>query len=493
MTSAYEWRPIEDLDDRDLATASTELPPLAEVWQEQRSELHDDQALQEFNQRLQREWAIETGILERIYSLDRGITQLLIERGIDASLIPPEATDKDPELVAAIISDQESAVQWLFDAVAGGHDLTMSWIKELHALITTHQVTVKAKDQFGAEVEMPLRRGDYKLLPNNPVRPDGSVHEYTPPEQVPPEMERLVDLHRRHLVDGVAVEVEAAWLHHRFTQIHPFQDGNGRVARALASLVLIQNGWFPLVITRDDRTRYLDALESADRGDLEPLVVLFSAVQRKAFVGALGIARDVLHEGQRVDQLIGAIIDMFSSSDAALTQQLQTAKEVASEMWRVANERFGQVASQIDQGIRHPTRERKAFADCAKFDDFERRTWHRWQVIESAKEHLGYYANPGDFGAWSRICLDTENGRSEILLSFHTIGKEFRGIVGGSLSFYRRQESDAGERLIVDHQTACVEVFQINYKESVDAVRARFNHWLELGLVKALEIWRRGE
>ena len=34
-----------------------------------------------------------------------------------------------------------------------------------------------------------------------------------------------------------AREIEATWLHHRFTQIHPFQDGNGRVARALASLV----------------------------------------------------------------------------------------------------------------------------------------------------------------------------------------------------------------------------------------------------------------
>ena len=51
---------------------------------------------------------------------------------------------------------------------------------------------------------------------------------------------------------GVPVEVEAAWLHHRFTQIHPYQDGNGRVARALASLLFIKAGWFPVVVTRDD-------------------------------------------------------------------------------------------------------------------------------------------------------------------------------------------------------------------------------------------------
>lgn len=89
--------------------------------------------------------------------------------------------------------------------------------------------------------------------------------------------------------------------------------------------------------------------------------------------------------------------------------------------------------------------------------------------------------------------METENGRSEILLSFHTIGQTFRGLVGASLSFYRRQESEAGERQIVDHQTVCDEVFQINYKESEDAVRARFRHWLEAGLVRALETWRQGE
>jgi Fic family protein len=44
------------------------------------------------------------------------------------------------------------------------------------------------------------------------------------------EMDKLVELHREHRAAGVAPEVESAWLHHRFTQIHPFQDGNGRVA-----------------------------------------------------------------------------------------------------------------------------------------------------------------------------------------------------------------------------------------------------------------------
>ena len=50
-------------------------------------------------------------------------------------------------------------------------------------------------------------------------------------------------MYTEHQGCGVPLEVEAAWLHHRFTQIHPFEDGNGRVARALASLVFIPDGF----------------------------------------------------------------------------------------------------------------------------------------------------------------------------------------------------------------------------------------------------------
>lgn len=65
-------------------------------------------------------------------------------------------------------------------------------------------------------------------------------------------------------------EVRSAWLHHRFTQIHPFQDGNGRVARALASLVFLREGLFPLVVRESDRVEYIGALETADAGDCHP-------------------------------------------------------------------------------------------------------------------------------------------------------------------------------------------------------------------------------
>lgn len=486
------WEPITELgEDRDRL-ASRELPPLAAVWKEQRGALSETEGLEEFNERLAREWAIETGVLERLYTLDRGVTRRLIERGIDEALISHDDTDRPPELVAALIRDQKEAVDWLFEFVGSERPFAESFIKELHALITRHQSTATGRDHLGRRTEIPLRRGAYKLRPNNPTAPDGAVHEYCPPEQVTIEMERLVEFHDRYLELQVAPEVLSAWLHHRFTHIHPFQDGNGRVARALASLVFIREGWFPLVVHRDQRSVYIDACEAADRGDLAPLVDLFAAAQRKAFVNALGIDRDVHRASEHLDHMVAAIGDHFRKRGGDPAGNTVKAENHAAILWESAGSIFADAAARLKKAI-GGSPHRNAFDDgCAPDDKTDRRRRRRWQIVEAAKE-LGCFANTSGFAAWRRLVLETESGRSEILMAFHAVGREYRGIIGASLSFYRKPETDEGRSTIQDRRTVSKELFQINYLESLEAVQARFGAWLDRHLLEALDLWRRGE
>ena len=128
----------------------------------------------------------------------------------------------------------------MFDFVKRERELSTSYIKELHAALLRSQDITEGVDAQGKSVDIPLIKGDWKRRDNHPMR-DGTVYKYCPPEQVASEMDRLVAIHAQQVLNAVAGEVRAAWLHHRFTQIHPFQDGNGRVARALASLVLVQD------------------------------------------------------------------------------------------------------------------------------------------------------------------------------------------------------------------------------------------------------------
>jgi len=60
---------------------------------------------------------------------------------------------------------------------------------------------------------------------------------------------------------------QAGYAHYAFVTVHPFADGNGRVARALASVYLYRSLSIPLVVFAHQKPQYLDALEQADRGD----------------------------------------------------------------------------------------------------------------------------------------------------------------------------------------------------------------------------------
>lgn len=158
-------------------------------------------------------------------------------------------------------------------------------------------------------------------------------------------MDRLIALHGNHQDNNIAPEVEAAWLHHRFVQIHPFTDGNGRVARALATLVFIRAGWLPLVVRDHGRGDYISALERADGGDLKPLVMFFSALQRQEFVKALSTARDVERSTQ-VDTRIEAVEQRLAGRRDALEQEWAAALSSARRLHRFARGRLNEVCTE---------------------------------------------------------------------------------------------------------------------------------------------------
>lgn len=477
-----EWAEIREYETPHADLARAELRALAEVWQEQRQQLAEGDAFRQFLERLKREWAIETGLIERLYTLDRGITQMLIEHGIKATLIPHGSTP-NPDTVVSMIEDHQQAVEGVFDFVKGNRTLSTGYVKELHALMTRHQETVEGVDAFGRETRVPLRRGDYKLRPNNPMRPDGKVHHYCPPEHVASEMDRLIAMHMGH--DDVAPEVEAAWLHHRFTQIHPFQDGNGRIARALATLVFVREGWFPLVVRDRDRARYIDALEAADAGNLADLAEYFAGLQKDAFVSALSISEDVI-ESRRVDDAIESIGRRLARRRDSLVVEQESAKSIANHLCRLSRQRLDEVADKLRKTTQDVLEHAEFFADSAVDDG--RDHYYRNQVVETAKI-LDYFANTQTYRAWSRLIIGNTD-RTELLIAFHGVGHEFRGVLACSATWFQRMETEDGRREPGPVTPVTDDVFQINYMESQQEAEKRFLPWLERAILRSLELWR---
>lgn len=124
-------------------------------------------------------------------------------------------------------------------------------------VIMLHRITLKGISDYWA--------GRYKESQNRII---GSKHKTTPPYKVSSEMGNLTYLINNNPNKLNPIDL-AAFAHHEIARIHPFVDGNGRTARLLCNLILISNGYPPVVVRAKERKKYFDCLEKAHFGNLK--------------------------------------------------------------------------------------------------------------------------------------------------------------------------------------------------------------------------------
>lgn len=112
------------------------------------------------------------------------------------------------------------------------------------------------------------RKGRYRDIN---VRILGAIKSPPQAEKVPRLMKELVGYAQANPEKLNPVEF-AAMLHYKFVVIHPFVDGNGRVARLLMNLLLMKRGYPITIVLKVDRKKYYDCLKKADLGDVKPFI-----------------------------------------------------------------------------------------------------------------------------------------------------------------------------------------------------------------------------
>jgi Fic family protein len=471
---------ITDIEADPVTLSASEIPGIKAVWAEQRTRLQGTSQLSDFTERLSREWAIETGVIENLYDIERGVTQTLIERGFQVELLNHGSTNRPREYVLQLLRDQKEALDGVFDFVSSKRMLSVSYIKELHAALLRSQSTTEAIDSQGHFVEIPLIKGDWKTQANYPVR-DGVTYAYCPPEQVASEMDRLVEIHTNHIKMNIPSEIQAAWLHHRFIQIHPFQDGNGRVARAIASLVLVKDGLFPLVVTRDDKPGYLDALEEADKGNLKPLINMIAKLQITQFRKATAISEAILAQDD-VAAILGGLVKAAEKVAAKKLGSLKGVFKLAKALQNNLDARLKTIAPSVAEALRNIE-----IAGTAHVTQSTPETEHyfRAQIIENAKYHLHYYVDTSNYRAWINLNMNWSR-RARLVFAFHGIGKPFNGslICAPFMEFIDKDEESQIRATLVP---VAEEGFVFFFNENEDRLLARFTQWREGVLEVALK------
>ena len=471
---------ITELQSDPHLLSASEIPGIKAVWTDQRQRLQGTAQLSVFTEKLGREWAIETGIIENLYDIERGVTQTLIEYGFQAELLSHGSTNQPAEYVIQLLRDHQEALEGVFAFVTSNRNLSTSYIKELHAALLRSQKYTEGMNSQGHRVTTPLIKGTWKEQENYPVR-DGITYTYCPPEHVDSEMDRLIKIHASHVQQGVPSDVQSAWLHHRFTQIHPFQDGNGRVARAISSLIFVKDGLFPLVVRRDDKPAYISALEAADNGCLQPLIDLFARLQRDQFRKATLITETILLE----EDVQTALEGLHRAADRIALDQikkLQTVFDLARDIEDELVTRFGELRKPVEQALQVVEPKSTAFI---RSSDHSNSYYYRSQIIQNAKNHLGYYANTAEYRSWVTLNMFWTR-RSRLVFAIHAIGKPFNGslICAPFLEFMDTDDDDQTRSTVVP---VTEEGFVFFYSDDKERLLSRFKPWHEQVLKVALK------
>jgi Fic family protein len=211
--------------------------------------------------------ALDTGAIENLYEVDRGFTYTV---AFETGRWEIELAGKG-EHVRSLFEAQLHAYDYVLDLATKAQPITEAAIRFLHEVVCKAQATYRVMTAIGPQ-EQPLPKGRYKSLPNHVRTRDGLDHSYAPVDVTPAEMDRLVKEMRTEAFLVAHPVVQAAYAHYAFVVIHPFADGNGRVARALASAFTYRAISMPIVILSEHKDAYLDALEAADRGEFQSFV-----------------------------------------------------------------------------------------------------------------------------------------------------------------------------------------------------------------------------
>ena len=198
--------------------------------------------------------------------------QLLLEDGV----VSGSQNDLQEWLEAKAYGE---AARWVYREAYGRgvrkeRRITEAEIREIHRQVV-ESVWLYFPPEGLVRGEKP---GAYRLKDHDPLRADLPA---MPCSSLAPELDAWVRAAneppspQRHPIERLAE------LHARFERIHPFPDGNGRVGRLVLTALLVEAGYPPAIIYKNERKRYLKALHRADERDCGPLTELLTRSVRE--------------------------------------------------------------------------------------------------------------------------------------------------------------------------------------------------------------------
>ena len=164
-------------------------------------------------------------------------------------------------------TNNAKAFEWVWDLAKSRLRLDHSLLQGLHGMVTQGILD---------------SAGQYRM---QQVWIGGARH-------IPPKATNVIPLLDSLFADLPTIQepvLQSIYLHHRLAYVHPFLDGNGRVARLAANLALMSARYPPIVFRVSDRLRYYRHLQAADDGKLQPFARFVLRALDESLTGFLAV------------------------------------------------------------------------------------------------------------------------------------------------------------------------------------------------------------
>lgn len=234
-------------------------------------------AVQNIKNSLTLEWTYNSNSIEG-NTLTLQETKMVIEDGMT---IKGKSLREHFEAV-----NHQDAIEYVEGLVAKSHFLRASDIMDVHGLVLQRI----EKEFAGRYRNAGVRISGANFVPPNALKVDAL-------------MEDLI-----HWVNDennpLNIIIRASIFHHRFVWIHPFFDGNGRTTRLLFNLLLMKAGFPPAIILKNDRKKYYDALNKANRGDYGKLLLLVIQALERSLDIYLGNLTNTYEDYQSISDIV---------------------------------------------------------------------------------------------------------------------------------------------------------------------------------------------
>ena len=223
--------------------------------------------------------SIETNQLEDVFLLDKSgdtLTKLVKGGYYLGAMQHTDVNSKitDFRTILSIISE----VQHALNVIRTKRNFTSDFIKEIHwTIMYSSRLTMHLDENTMFRYPYLIPSGVWRRNTVFVKHPNKTL-VFHPFNEIQKSMDIFTklanDMFRENNVDTY---IFAAWIHHTLINIHPFEDGNGRVTRLISSIPLFLAGLPPICISLENKSDYYQALDIADReSNITPLAEVFA-------------------------------------------------------------------------------------------------------------------------------------------------------------------------------------------------------------------------